>query len=201
MKMLRSILCVITLVAVASLARAQAPSSGPATSATPSTPAKPAPKAPPRAPTLVSVSADDDDFAAGAAPEAPQASSAKLTASAAVPSSVIDQIRSTPHAQRATLIAEIGTRIDTAQQALVALRNPASAPGQGNDSTFVFQNAFAQARSCEQALRKSLQAARATKTASSWASAQAVLMRNYGDYAKAVAAVEAAGPRPVALSP
>ena len=196
MKMLRPVLCAITLAAALPSASAQAPATG-----TPA-PTKPVPKSPPRAPTLVSVTAEDEDFAAGAAPEVPKpASAVTLTASASVPPSVLDQIRSTPHAQREALVTEIGSRIDAAQKSLVALRSRVYAPGQRNDNAFVFQRAFAQARTCEQTLRKNLQAARGTKTASTWPTVQAALTRTYSEYAKAVADVESAGPRPVALVP
>ena len=91
--------------------------------------------------------------------------------------------------------------MDAAQRALAALRDRMSFPGQRNGNAFVMQRAFLQARTCEQTLRTSLQAARESKTASTWATAQAALVRNYGDYAKAVADVEAAARSPVVLSP
>jgi hypothetical protein len=196
MKMLRPILYLITLVAVVPLVRGQAPGSG---TPAPAKPAKPAPAAPPQAPTLVIVSEDDPDFAAGAAPDASQAGSVGLTGSAGIPPGLVDRIRVTPHAQREAMSADIRSRIDSTQQALVSLRDRVEAPGQRNANASVFQRAFAHAKTCEQALRKSLQIARETKTATNWASAQTALIRDYGEYAKAVAAVEAAGPQPDVL--
>jgi len=188
MKTIERIVPVIVLAALLPLAQA-------ADSSTPA-PTKPA-KQPPRAPTLVSVvvGEDDPDFAAGAAPEAPPA-----TAAAALDPAMTSRIQSAPLAQRDAVIAEIESRMNAAQQALVALRDRVGSPAPGNANTVVLQRASMQARTTEQALRKNLQKARESKTAPTWAAARTALARNYGDYAKAVADMEAAGRSPVALT-
>jgi hypothetical protein len=189
-----SAIALVALLATANVFAAGSETSAPA-------PAKPAPtaKKPPQAPTLVAVtiSEDDPDFAAGAAPAGSQAA---LTASAALDPAVINKIQSAPFAQREALITEIDSRLNTAQQALAALRVRVSSSAQRNGSTFVAQQAFTQARTSEQALRKGLDKARESKTAAAWNATRSTLGRNYGDYAKAVADLEAAWGRPIALT-
>jgi hypothetical protein len=137
-----------------------------------------------------------------ATPPANPAFNAETSASAIIDSArIINQIQTATLAQRDTVTSELGSRMDAAQRALATLRERMSLPGQRSGNTFVWQRAFMQARACDQAMRKSLQAARESGTASTWSTAQAALVRNYGDYAKAVADVEAAARSPVAVSP
>jgi len=165
-------------------------------------PATPAAKSPPRAPTLVSVTPGDASPPRAATAPANPAFSADASASAIVDSvRIISQIQAAPFAQRDAVIREVGSRMDAAQRALVALRDRMNFPGQRNGDAFVLQRAFMQARTSDQTLRKSLQAARESKTASAWATTQAALVRNYADYAKAVADVEAAARSPAVSGP
>jgi hypothetical protein len=202
MKTIPHVLSAIALVTLFSSVNVFAASSEPPapTPTQASAPAKAAPaKQPPRAPTLlaVTISEDDPDFAAGAAPAGLQVGA---TAASALDLAVVTKIQSAPLAQRETLITEIESRLNAAQQALAALRMRVSSSGQRNGSGFVAQQASTQARTCEQALRKSLGQARESKTAPAWTTARSALGRNYGDYAKAVAELEAALTKPVALT-
>jgi hypothetical protein len=195
MKTIPHALSAIALVAILSSADIHA-----ADSDTPA-PAKPAPaKTPPRAPTLVAVTIaeDDPDFAAGAAPTGPQTGPASATASAALDPAMTKKIQSAPLAQRDALITEIDARLNAARQALAALRQRVSPSAQRNGSAFVLQQAFTQARTSEQSLLNSLQKARESKTATAWTAVKGPLARNYGDYAKAVADLEATWQNPAA---
>jgi hypothetical protein len=113
---------------------------------------------------------------------------------------IASQIQATPLAQRDALIREIGLHVDAAQRALLGLSDRASLVGQNNGSAFAFQRAFTQARANEQSLRRVLQAAQASTTPSTWATAQAAIAQSYGDYAKAVASAEIAWKNPAALT-
>jgi hypothetical protein len=192
MQVIRHVLFVAFLAVAPAVSSAQSAASAPA----------PAAKSPPRAPTLVSVTPG----APGPAPAATQSANAPqnfgASASAIVdPIRMVGQIQAAPLAQREALIREIDSRMDAAQRALVALRDRMSLVGQRNGNAFVFQRAFVQARTCDQTLRKSLQVARETKTAASWATAQAALVRDYGDYARSVVDADAAGRSPAIRSP
>jgi hypothetical protein len=187
MQAIRHVLSVVVLAIVPAVTHAEPAASAPA----------PAAKSPPRAPTLVSVTPGD-----ATSPVSP-AFGAGANASAIVDSGrMIGQIQAAPLAQRETVIREAGSRMDAAQRALATLRDRMNSSGQRNGNAFVIQRMFMQVRTCDQAVRKNLQAARDSKTASTWATAQTALVRSYADYAKAVADVEAAGARcPVVLGP
>lgn len=173
-----------------------APASAPTSTAPSSPPAAAKAKSPPRAPTLVSVTPG------GTAPSQPlnPALIPGASASTAIDAvRVISRIQATPLTQRDALIREVSVHLDAAQRALLALRDRASLVGQRNGNAFVFQQAMTQARSSEQSLRKSLQAAQVSTTPSTWTTAQTDLTQSYGDYAKAIANVETASKNPVAL--
>jgi len=104
--------------------------------------------------------------------------------------SAINQIQTATYANRDSLSASVGMRIDTSSRSLALLRERVNATANG--ASLQFERALNDVRNREQALRTTLQSATRATGESAWSTAQATLQRDYAAYVEAVANAEAA---------
>lgn len=116
-------------------------------------------------------------------------SSPKAASSALLLTSASAAIKACAFESRPALLADIDSRLRAAGEAMAALVRDARPPA--GDAREVFEAALKDVKAQEHTLQQHLHAARKAKAAD-WPSQRALLASSYGDYAGAVARLEAA---------